>query len=67
VAAFKGLESDAVLLLDAQLGREDRLASLYVAMTRARAVLAVLRSRRLDATWASLQQDFGRRLAGASS
>jgi hypothetical protein len=66
VAAFKGLESDAVLLLDAQLGRRDRAEGLYVAMTRPRALLAVLRSQRLDSVWASLQRDFGRRLVSAS-
>jgi hypothetical protein len=65
VAAFKGLESDAVLLLDApQLGRVDMASTLYVGMTRARAVLSVLRDARYDEDWRTLQQDFGRRLVG---
>jgi hypothetical protein len=63
VAAFKGLESDAVLLLDApHLGRIDMAATVYVGMTRARAVLSVLRDSRYNDTWRSLQQDFGKRL-----
>lgn len=63
VAAFKGLESDAVLLLDApNLGRTDTRASLYVGMTRARAVLSILRNSRYDDSWRTLQQEFGSRL-----
>jgi hypothetical protein len=63
VAAFKGLESDVVLLLDDPLlGREDRRATTYVGMTRARAVLAVMYDQRLTAKMEELQRDFGRRL-----
>jgi superfamily I DNA/RNA helicase len=64
VAAFKGLESDAVLLLDApHLGEVEKAVTLYVGMTRARAILAVLLDRRYVETWHLLQQEFGRRLA----
>jgi hypothetical protein len=63
VAAFKGLESDVVLLLDMPfLGREDRSATTYVGMTRARAVLAVMYDQRLGSKLEELQRDFGRRL-----
>jgi Nuclease-related domain/AAA domain len=63
IAAFKGLESDAVLLLDAPyLGRLDLAASVYVGMTRARAVLSVLRESRYDGAWRTLQREFGKRL-----
>ena len=63
VAAFKGLESDVVLLLDDRLlGREDRRATTYVGMTRARAVLAVMYDQLLTAKMEELQRDFGRRL-----
>lgn len=63
VAAFKGLESDAVLLLDApNLGRKEAAASLYVGMTRPRAVLTVLRDSRYDESWRTLQREFGGRL-----
>lgn len=63
VAAFKGLESDAVLLLDApHLGRVEMASTVYVGMTRARAVLTVLRDSRSEDAWRTLQQDFGHRL-----
>lgn len=63
VAAFKGLESDVILLLDAPfLGEVARAATIYVGMTRARALLCVLRDRRFDGAWADLQRSFGRRL-----
>jgi hypothetical protein len=63
VAAFKGLESDAVLLLDApHLGHVDMAATIYVGMTRARAVLSVLRHSRYDDAWQRLQREFGGRL-----
>ncbi len=63
VAAFKGLESDVVLLLDLPfLGREDRSATTYVGMTRACAVLAVMYDQRLSSRLGELQRDFGRRL-----
>lgn len=65
IAAFKGLESDAVLLLDApNLGRKDAAAGLYVGMTRPRAVLSVLRHVRYEEAWRNLQQEFGGRLVG---
>jgi hypothetical protein len=67
VAAFKGLESDVVLLLDAPfLGKEDRSATTYVGMTRARAALAVMYDQKLKPKLDELQQDFGRRLVGAA-
>jgi hypothetical protein len=63
VAAFKGLEADAILLLDAPfLGQLDRASTLYVGMTRARALLSVLRQERFESQWERLQQEFGRRL-----
>lgn len=63
VAAFKGLESDVVLLLDApSLGEIDKAATLYVGMTRARVLLSVLRDKRFDSVWGDLQRAFGRRL-----
>jgi hypothetical protein len=66
VAAFKGLESDVVLLLDVPfLGREDRTATTYVGMTRARAVLAVMYDQRLASKLTELQRDFGRRLVAS--
>ena len=66
VAAFKGLESDVVLLLDMPfLGREDRSATTYIGMTRARAVLAVMHDQRLKSKLDELQQDFGRRLVAS--
>lgn len=62
-AAFKGLESDAVLVLDApDFGDNSRAATLYVGMTRGRALLAIARDTRYDARWGDLQREFGRRL-----
>jgi superfamily I DNA/RNA helicase len=66
VAAFKGLEADAVLVLDAHLGDVERAETIYVGMSRARSLLAVMRSSRLDLVWADLQEAFGRRLLEAS-
>ena len=64
VAAFKGLESDAVLVLDApNFGEYAKAATLYVGMTRARALLTVMRHTKYDQRWSELQRDFGRRLA----
>lgn len=63
VASFKGLESDAVLVLDApRFGELDGAGTLYVGMTRARALLSVLRHAKHDGRWSQLQHDFGRRL-----
>lgn len=63
VASFKGLEADAVLLLDAPyLGRREMAGPIYVGMTRARALLTVLRHERFDDDWTRLEQEFGRRL-----
>ena len=63
VAALEGLEADAILLLDAPfLGQLDRASTLYVGMTRARALLSVLRQERFESQWERLQQEFGRRL-----
>lgn len=62
-AAFKGLESDAVLVLDTPyLGDRARASNLYVGMTRARALLAIAREVRYDQLWEKLQRDFGKRL-----
>lgn len=67
-AAFKGLESDAVLVLDApRFGERDRAAALYVGMTRARALLTVVRHAKFDRLWGELQRDFGRRLVQGES
>jgi hypothetical protein len=50
-------------MLDAPfLGQLDRASTLYVGMTRARALLSVLRHDRFDGQWERLQQEFGRRL-----
>jgi hypothetical protein len=63
VAGFKGLESDAILMLDAPfLGEIEKASTLYVGLTRARVVLSVLRHDRFATQWQRLQQDFGRRL-----
>lgn len=66
VAAFKGLEADAVLILDAQLGDRQRAETIYVGMSRPRTLLAVMRPARLDKAWEELQEEFGARLLETS-
>ncbi len=64
VAGFKGLESEAVIFLDAgDLSCEGKSADLYVGLSRARSVLAVGLNESQRATFDLRAVEFGKRLA----
>lgn len=66
VSAFKGLENDAIVLIDVDdLATPDGLRSVYLGASRARTVLVVLRADSTTPDRLSLARDFGVRLAGA--
>lgn len=63
IAAYKGLESDAVLVIDVDdLENEDILRTLYVAASRSRSYLAVFIDKTQENTFARHAQEFGQRL-----
>lgn len=63
VHSFKGLESDAVILVDVQdLSNADSLLTLYVGATRAKAQLSVFLDRRLEGRYRDLAAEYGERL-----
>lgn len=68
VSSFKGLESDAVLLVDVDdLHSAEGLASVYVGASRARVALFVFLSATQRERFQALAQEFGRSLASATS
>lgn len=65
VAGFKGLESDAVIFLDAgDLSCVERSADLYVGLSRARSMMAVGLSESQRPTFELRAIEFGQRIAG---
>jgi hypothetical protein len=63
IADFKGFESDAVLVTDiTDLSAGQARFELYVAMTRARALLALLIARGAEAQYQALAADFAERV-----
>ena len=68
VHAFKGLESDVVLLIDLDdLSPPGALAAIYVGASRARALLAVFIDEAQRTAYAELAAKFGISLAGRST
>ena len=64
VQAFKGLEADAVLIVDVNdLESRECLFNLYVACTRARAYMEVFLSKSLEEQYRQRAFEFGERLA----
>jgi len=64
IAGFKGLEADAVLIVDVNdLTSEESHSALYVGASRARALLALFISEEVRTEYEMLAEDFGRRLA----
>lgn len=64
IASFKGLEADAVLLVDLQeLSGNNASMLVYVGATRARSYLAVFLDERLKPEYARRAGEYGRRLA----
>jgi Nuclease-related domain/AAA domain len=67
IAGFKGLEADAVLVLDLQgLETSHELLEIYLSTTRARAVLAVALNRSFNELYAERARDFADRLAAGA-
>ncbi len=65
IHAFKGLEEDAVILLDVDdIASPDARTNLYVGSSRARAYLTVCLDERVRADYERQAEDFGRRLGG---
>ena len=68
VSSFKGMESDVVLLVDVDdLHSPEARQSLYVGLSRSRAVLAVFMSEVVRNDYEELASDFGERLAREST
>jgi hypothetical protein len=68
VSSFKGMESDVVLLVDVEdLHSPEARQSLYVGLSRSRAVLAVFMSEAVRGEYEELASDFGERLAAVES
>ena len=68
IQSFKGLESEAVLLVDVDDLDSDRMRSLlYVGASRARTMLGVLRSKTTTPTFAHRVADHARRAAMPSA
>ena len=66
IASFKGLESDAVVLVDIDdLSTPEKLTQVYVGTSRARLNLAVALSYGLESRLSELAVEFGRRLAAS--
>jgi superfamily I DNA/RNA helicase len=65
IHAFKGLEEDAVVLLDTDdIASPEARTNLYVGSSRARAYLTVCLDERVRADYERQAEDFGRRLGG---
>lgn len=68
VAQFKGLESDAVVLVDIDdLATADGLRSVYLGASRARVLLVVFRAQSTDEDYRILAKEFGRRLSDSKA
>jgi DNA helicase IV len=67
-AAFKGLEADAVVIIDIDdLTSETARGGLYVGASRARVLLALFISEAVRQDYERLAVDFGRRLTEVRS
>ena len=65
VGSFKGLESNAVVLVDIYgLGTDWQKSTLYVATTRARALLAVFLNSGLKDDYHEAAREFGEMISG---